>query len=128
MINRQKYNSEILNKLQDFLKEHPDFRFIQALWALNIVYREDRFYEEPDKTLDKVSKTLAGLKAGKKINIFHENSIQQMAFLYDSFVAVGKLTGKEYTCFLDNMSESMAKYHFLTEQKKDFWEKMNNYN
>jgi len=58
MINRKKYNFTILKKLEEFLKGHPDFRFIQALWALNIVDREDRFYEEPDKTLDKVKKSL----------------------------------------------------------------------
>ena len=29
MINRQKYNLEILKNLQEFLKEHPDFRFIR---------------------------------------------------------------------------------------------------
>ena len=65
MINRQKYNLAILNKLEEFLKEHPDFRFIQALWALDIIDRDennliiDRFYEEPDKTLDKVNKAFA---------------------------------------------------------------------
>lgn len=53
MIDRQKYNLEILGKLEGFLKEHPDFRFIQALWALGIIDRDennliiDRFYEEP---------------------------------------------------------------------------------
>ena len=29
MINRQKYNFTILKKLEGFLKEHPDFRFIR---------------------------------------------------------------------------------------------------
>ena len=59
MINREKYNLAILNKLEEFLKEHPDFRFIQALWALNIVDKDDRFYEESVKTLDKVNKAFA---------------------------------------------------------------------
>ena len=64
MINRQKYNLAVLSKLQEFLQKHPDFRFIQALWALDIVDRDenntiiDRFYEEPNKTLEKVSKAL----------------------------------------------------------------------
>ena len=64
MIERKKYNLAILNKLEEFLKEHPDFRFIQALWALDIIDRDennliiDRFYEEPNKTLDKVKKSL----------------------------------------------------------------------
>ena len=61
-LERQKCNLEILGKLESFLKEHPDFRFIQALWALNIVDKEDRFYEEPGKTLDKVNNAIAGFK------------------------------------------------------------------
>ena len=52
--NRQKYNKEILEILSEFIEEHPEMRFIQALWALDIVSLEDRFYEEPSKTLDKV--------------------------------------------------------------------------
>ena len=79
MINRQKYNLEILNKLQEFLKEHPNFRFIQALWALDIIDRDennliiDRFYEEPNKTLEKVSKSLEGFSLREK----REKEIQQ---------------------------------------------------
>ena len=79
MINRQKYNLEILNKLQEFLKKHPDFRFIQALWALDIIDRDennliiDRFYEEPDKTLGKVSKSLEDFSLREK----REKEIQQ---------------------------------------------------
>ena len=55
-INRQKYNLEILEEVKNFLEKHPDMRFIQALWALNIVDKEDRFYEESDITLEKVKK------------------------------------------------------------------------
>lgn len=79
MIDRQKYNLEILNKLEEFLKKHPDFRFIQALWALNIIDRDeknliiDRFYEEPDKTLDKVKKSLKEFPMREK----REKEIQQ---------------------------------------------------
>lgn len=60
MKKREEYNLKILNILESFLKEHPDFRFIQALWALNIVNRNennqiiDRFYEESNITLDKI--------------------------------------------------------------------------
>lgn len=134
MIERNKYNLAILGKLEEFLKGHPNFRFIQALWALDIIDRDennliiDRFYEEPNKTLDKVDKRFAEFKGNKKNNIFAENSIAQMAFLYDSLVAAGKLTGKEYTSFLNNRTEQEAKYRFLKEQEKEFWDKMNHYN
>ena len=86
MINRQKYNLAVLSKLQEFLQKHPDFRFIQALWALDIIDRDenntilDRFYEEPNITLDKVDKSLAEFKENKKNDIFAENSIEQTAF------------------------------------------------
>ena len=65
MIDRQKYNLAILNKIEGFLKEHPNFCFIQALWALDIIDKDennliiDRFYEEPNITLDKVNKAFA---------------------------------------------------------------------
>ena len=49
-------NKKCLEKLSDFLEAHPKFRFIQALWALNIVDNEDRFYEEPYETLEKIEK------------------------------------------------------------------------
>lgn len=51
---RKESNEELLNILKLFIIEHPELRFIQALWALGIVSLEDRFYEESDKTLDKV--------------------------------------------------------------------------
>lgn len=51
---RGKYNKECLRELTEFLKNHPEMRFIQALWALGIVNNEDRFYEEPEVTLNKI--------------------------------------------------------------------------
>lgn len=54
---RSKYNLEILEEVKKFLEKQPDMRFIQALWALNIVDKEDRFYEEPEITLAKVKKS-----------------------------------------------------------------------
>lgn len=54
---RSKYNLEILEEVKKFLEKQPDMRFIQALWALNIVGKEDRFYEEPEITLAKVKKS-----------------------------------------------------------------------
>lgn len=56
-LDRQRYNLEILEELKNFLKQHPDIRFIQSLWALNIVDKEDRFYEEPELTLAKVKES-----------------------------------------------------------------------
>ena len=57
---RQKANIELLAELTNYLKEYPDIRFIQALWGLGIINSnneglvEDRFYEEPDITLNKL--------------------------------------------------------------------------
>lgn len=53
---RAKYNKECLEHLSRYLEAHPELRFIQALWALNIVDREDRFYEEPWVTVEKIKK------------------------------------------------------------------------
>ena len=57
---RQKYNLEILKKLQDFIEKHPEYRFHQALWAAGLVTRDkdlniiDKFYEESEVTFDKL--------------------------------------------------------------------------
>ena len=51
---RDKYNKECLRELTEFLKDHPEMRFIQALWALGIVNSEDRFYEESEVTFNKI--------------------------------------------------------------------------
>lgn len=51
MNNRLEYNLKILDLLRDFLKNNPEIRFIQALWILNIISKEDRFYEESKETL-----------------------------------------------------------------------------
>ena len=56
---RGKYNKECLRLLEAYLNKCPELRFIQALWALDIVNREDRFYEEPDVTLEKITKALS---------------------------------------------------------------------
>lgn len=66
-MNRKEENKKLLKVLADYLENNPDIRFIQALWALGIIDREvidtsgfetsfivDRFYEEPDKTLERV--------------------------------------------------------------------------
>ena len=57
---RQKYNLEILKKLQDFIEKHPEYRFHQALWAAGLLTRDkdlhiiDKFYEESEVTFDKL--------------------------------------------------------------------------
>ena len=58
---RNKYNKECLNLVRKFLEKNPDLRFIQALWALNIVNSEDRFHEEPNITLKKIQEALEAL-------------------------------------------------------------------
>lgn len=58
---RDKYNKECLNKLNEFLEANPEVRFIQALWALNIIDKEDRFYEEPKETLIRINEKLEEL-------------------------------------------------------------------
>ena len=55
-MNRYKNNLEILKRLDTFLHKYPEMRFIQALWALNIVDNSDRFYEESSYTLKKMPK------------------------------------------------------------------------
>lgn len=68
-MNRYKNNLIILNILREYLENNPDIRFIQALWNLKIIDRDpvwnirevnnpiDRFYEEPDETLKRISRT-----------------------------------------------------------------------
>lgn len=60
MNKRQENNLKILQKLFALIMEEPDLRFIQALWTLGIIDRDgsleirDRFYEEPDITLQRI--------------------------------------------------------------------------
>lgn len=62
MKNRYKHNLKILELLSEFLEKHPELRFIQALWALNIVSNQDRFHEESFETFRKALKELEGVK------------------------------------------------------------------
>lgn len=48
---RQEYNYEILKVLKENIEKYPDYRFIQLLWALNIIDGSDKFYEESKETL-----------------------------------------------------------------------------
>ena len=52
MINRLEYNIKILNRLQFLLYTFSDWRFTQLLSNLGL--DKDRFYEEPDKTLETI--------------------------------------------------------------------------
>ena len=61
MNKRQEYNLKILQRLFTLIMDEPDLRFIQALWTLKLVDREndslnikDRFYEEPEDTLRRI--------------------------------------------------------------------------
>ena len=63
MNKRQEYNLKIIQKIFALVMEEPDLRFIQALWALGVIDREngslnikDRFYEEPEDTLERMEK------------------------------------------------------------------------
>lgn len=69
-MNRKEGNEKLLQLLKDYLEANPDIRFIQALWNLNIIDDKiiegnghdivvlvDRFYEEPDETLKRISRT-----------------------------------------------------------------------
>lgn len=57
---RLENNLKIVEEIRKFLYAYPDMRFIQALWALGIITRdkdfniEDKFYEEPGQTLERV--------------------------------------------------------------------------
>ena len=54
MNSREKDNLGCLKLLTSYLTRHSELRFIQALWALGVVDREDRFYEEPSVTLKRM--------------------------------------------------------------------------
>ncbi len=64
-LKRQKCNLEILEQVKQFVQEYPSQRFIQALWNLAIVDREDRYNEEPQITLEKVKSALEKIQKGK---------------------------------------------------------------
>ena len=51
---RKENNLKILKKLESYLNEYPDIRFIQALWSLHIADGLDRFYEEPSITIKRM--------------------------------------------------------------------------
>ena len=68
MNSRQNSNLEIVNLLIDYLIKNPNQRFGQALMNLNVLPRQenselaDPFYEEPEKTLERIQNTLKLIK------------------------------------------------------------------
>ena len=57
---RQEANREIVKRITDVIEKHPEQRFIQILWGLDVISSDingeilDRFYEEPWITLTRV--------------------------------------------------------------------------
>lgn len=49
-------NHDIVNIINDYMKQNPDIRFFQALYNLGIMDNKniDRFYEEPGETLTRM--------------------------------------------------------------------------
>lgn len=64
MESRRLNNLRIINELNSYALLHPELRFIQILWNLNVIDRDenlnikDRFYEEPEETLKRVMETI----------------------------------------------------------------------
>ena len=52
-------NHDIVNIINDYMKQNPDIRFFQALYNLGIMDNKniDRFYEEPGETLTRMMTT-----------------------------------------------------------------------
>lgn len=52
-------NHDIVNIINDYMKQNPDIRFFQALYNLGIMDNKniDRFYEEPSETLTRMMTT-----------------------------------------------------------------------
>lgn len=66
MQDRQINNFRILSELIQYSLLHPDLRFIQILWNLKVIDRnddleiKDRFYEEPEETLNRLMEVIHG--------------------------------------------------------------------
>lgn len=52
---RKAANQLLVNGLRRYFKQYADMRFIQGLWDLQLVSKEDKFYEEPVVTLEKLN-------------------------------------------------------------------------
>ena len=59
-MNSQKANRKILNLLSATVEQHPDWRFHQILYNLDIsLTRIDQYYEESEETLRRVKPAFA---------------------------------------------------------------------
>jgi hypothetical protein len=59
-MNRQEANRKILRILSDTIKQHPDWRFHQILFNLDIsLTGVDQYYEESKDTLERVKPAAA---------------------------------------------------------------------
>jgi hypothetical protein len=55
---RNNTSIEVLKLLEDYLLMYPQTRFCQALYNLDIIDKEDRFYEQSSITLARVRRNL----------------------------------------------------------------------
>jgi hypothetical protein len=63
---RQEYNREIIKQISEYIETHPDTRFVQALWNMDIITSNglneitgkhdivDKYNEESYHTLNKL--------------------------------------------------------------------------
>ena len=56
MKTRDKYNIQIVQEIQDYLFKYPSVRFIQALYNMGIIDKQDRFNEESFHTLSRLNR------------------------------------------------------------------------
>ena len=55
---RQTSNYKILNEIRTYISRNSSQRFIQVLWNLNLITREDKYHEESTDTLEILSKLI----------------------------------------------------------------------
>ena len=58
----RKYNNKIIRVIKDFIKENPEFRFIQIMTLLGIVSNLDRYNEESETTYKRLQARLLQIK------------------------------------------------------------------
>lgn len=58
----KKYNNKIIRVIKDFIKENPEFRFIQIMTLLGIVSNLDRYNEESETTYKRLQARLLQIK------------------------------------------------------------------
>ena len=58
----KKYNNKIIRVIKDFIKENPEFRFIQIMTLLGIVSNLDRYNEESESTYKRLQARLLQIK------------------------------------------------------------------